>query len=96
VGNYSETAITIDYYGDEGKARIDSCHNPTKFKLAKLGAKEVTDQPRGSTYKSFEVPADWIHIKPPKKLSEKERVRLKEMGFKRTVVAEKNDQEGAS
>lgn len=94
---YTETAITIDWTEPgKGKARIDSSHTPTKNKLERLGAKEVTDQPPGAPYRSFEVPANWIRIQKPREISEEERAVKRQRFIKTRADMEKRDQEGAS
>lgn len=93
---YTETAITVDHDGlGKGRVRLDSSNQEVKNRLTKLGAKDVTDQGPGSSYKSFEFPWSWIHIYPPPKISEEERGARRERGRQAAAGLHKKPKEAA-
>jgi len=92
---YTETGITITHGVDGGgEAWIDTTKKALINRLVELGAKEVTEQPKDSHYRSFKVPKTWVRIQRPPEISEEERALRRERVPRRHCSTVQKEQTG--
>ena len=94
---YTETGITVTHESDgSGEAWIDTTKRALIHKLVELGAREVTEQPPDSQYRSFRVPETWVRIFPSREISEKQRSTLERARLARKAGQAREEEEGPS